>query len=118
MANGLQSVTNFLVPATGSTNAFVIHQAFSATPLLQNFNNVELDGIPFRPSGVIIDNTAGTSALTVLINEIGYNIVCAAGKTLQMPYPAPVNHSANITGDPANVATVVFVDYPVIPFSN
>lgn len=118
MSKGLQSVTNFLVPATGSTNAYVLNQAFAAAPFLQNFNNVALDGIPFRPSGVIIDNTAGTTPLTVLINEIGYNIVCPAGKTLQMPYPAPVGHSANITGDPAHVCTVVFVDYPVIPFAN
>jgi len=114
MAEGIQSVTNFLVPATGSTNAFMIEQTFSATPYFQNFNNVELNGIPFRPSGVIIDNTSGTGDLTVLINELSFAITCPAGLSIQMPYPAPVNHSVNITG--LGEATVVFVDYPVVPF--
>jgi len=114
MSNVLQSVTNFLVPATGSTNAYAVSQVFSATPTFVDFNNVALDGLPFRPSGVLIDNSQGTGPLTVLINEISYAMTCAAGELLNMPYPAPVNHTANITGN--GQATVIFVDYPVIPF--
>lgn len=115
MAQGMQSVTNFLVPATGSTNAYLVSEAFGATPYFQDFNNVALDGIPFRPSGVVIDNSQGTGDLVVLINEISYRIICPAGSTLQMPYPAPMNHTANITGS-GQPATVLFVDYPVIPY--
>lgn len=114
MTTGLQSVTNFLVPATGSTNAYQIRDTFSSTPKFINFNNVELDGQAFRPSGVIVDNTQGDDDLVILINEISYRIVVPAGQTLQMPYPAPLNHTANITGD--GDATVLFVDYPVIPY--
>jgi len=115
MTTGLQAVSNFLVPATGSTNAYVLKETFSSTPKFVNFDNVELDGIPFRPSGVLIDNSQGANTLTVLINEISFRISCPAGEMVQMPYPAPVNHTANITGN--GTATVVFVDYPVVPFT-
>ena len=114
---GTQPVSNFLVPATGSTNAYRLTQIFNATnPLFVDFTIISLDGIPFRPSGVIIDNKNGTTALNVLINEMGLNISCPAGKFMQMPYPAPLNHTANILGDGTNQATVVFVDYPLIPW--
>jgi len=116
MAQGLQSVSNFLVPATGSTNAYMIRQEFSATPFFQDFNNQGLDGIPFRPSGVIIDNSAGTGPLNVLINEMSFQISCPAGAFMTMPYPAPLNCTANITG--SGVGTVIFVDYPVIPWTS
>lgn len=112
----LQQISNFLVPAAGNISAVVYREVFGATPVLKQFNNFELDGIPFRPYGVLIDNTTGTVALNVLINEISFNISCAAGKSLQMPFPAPLNFTVNITGDPVNLETVVFVNYPLIPF--
>lgn len=112
----LTSVTNYLVPATGSTNAFSIRQNFSATPYYQEFSSQGLDGIPFRPSGVIIDNSQGTGPLTVLINENSYRMVVPAGAGVQLPYPAPLNHTVNITGQ--GDATVIFVDYPVLPYSS
>lgn len=109
-----QSVSNFLVPATGTTNAYQITQTFSSTPLYVEFSSVGLSGTPFRPSGVIIDNSQGTDSLTILINEMSFKMVCPKGGAMQMPFPAPLNCTANITG--AGTATVVFVDYPVIPF--
>lgn len=111
----LQSVSNFLVPATGSTNAYQLHQEFDTIPTFVDFSQVGLSGIPFRPSGVIIDNTKGTDILSVLINEMSFVISCPAGSALQMPFPAPVGCTANVTGS-GEVATVVFVDYPVIPY--
>lgn len=114
MTTGLQSVTNFLVPATGSTNAYQIRETFTGVPKFIEFNSIELDGQAFRPSGVIADNTQGDGDLVILINEISYRIIVPAGQTLQMPYPAPLNHTVNISGD--GDATVLFVDYPVIPY--
>lgn len=112
-----QSVSNFLVPASGSTNSVVFDQTFVAgTPVVVNFAGYQISGIPFRPSGVLIDNTASANPISVTIPEIGYTMQCAAGEMLHLPYPAPINHSASISGDGA--ATVIFVDYPVIPYSS
>jgi len=111
---GLQAVSNFLVPATGTTNSFAVHETFSSSPHFVDFRNVELDGNYFRPYGVLIDNQSGTGDLTVLVNENSFRITCAAGGFLQLPFPAPIDCTANITG--LGEATVIFVDFPVMPF--
>lgn len=111
-----ENVSNFLVPATGTTNVYPMRQSFTATPTVVDFNTVKLNGLAFRPSGVIMDNTAGDGPLTVLIREIGYSITAQVGQTIQLPYPAPLNHTAAITGD--GIGVVMFVDYPVMPFAS
>jgi hypothetical protein len=111
-----QGVSNYLVPATSSPNAYLIRGTFSAAPEIVNFSNISLNGLAFRPSGVIIDNTAGTGSLNILIPEMSFNISCPAGASLNMPYPAPMNHTASITG--LGDATVIFVDYPLQPYSS
>ena len=111
--NQFGPVSNFLVPATGSTNAYTLRENFTATPKFFDPRNVGLDGAPFRPYGVIIDNTAGNDTLTVLVNEMSFTVNAEAGASVQMPFPAPVNCTFNITGD--GDATVIFVDYPIIP---
>lgn len=113
-----QGVSNYLVPATGSPNAYVIKDTFTASPQSVNFQNIQLNGLAFRPSGVIIDNTKSASVLNVLIPEMSFNISCPAGASLNMPYPAPMNHSASITGAGDAEATVIFVDYPLQPYSS
>lgn len=115
MLNAVQSVSNFLVPATGTTNLYNVSEIFSSTPKFIDFRDQSLDGLPFRPSGVIIDNSQGTGNLVVLINETGFQIICGAGMGMSMPYPAPINHTVNITGQ--GQAVVQFVDYPVIPWA-
>lgn len=112
----IQSVTNYLVPGTGSPNAYLINQAFSATPYGVDFSQIGLNGLPFRPSGVFIDNSQGAGDLIVLIPEMSFAITCKAGQALMMPYPAPQNHTASITGNGS--ATVIFVDFPLIPYSS
>ena len=112
-----QSVSNFLVPATGSTNSVVLDQILTAgVPVRFDFANYSISGIPFRPSGVLIDNSAATAPTSVQIPEIGYTMICAVGEMLHLPYPAPLNHSAIVSGE--GDVTVIFVDYPVIPFSS
>ena len=113
-ASGIANVVNYLVPATGSTKAYVISQVLSATPVAIDFRQTDIDQEQFRPSGVFIDNTAGTGPVTVLINEMNFNIVCATGKRMQTQYPAPMAQSAQITG--LGQASVIFVDFPVIPY--
>lgn len=110
----LGKMVNYLVPASGTTRGYTISRVFDATPYQVNFTTIELDGTPFRPSGVFIDNSQGTEALVIVINEIAYRITCPAGEALQMQFPAPMSMTLSIIG--GGQATAIFVDFPVIPF--
>ncbi len=114
MSDTLMKMVNYLIPATGSTRGYMISRIFDATPYPTNFATIELDGVPFRPSGVFIDNSQGASPLIIVINELAYRITCPAGASLQTQFPAPMSMSVSIIG--GGQATVNFVDFPVIPF--
>ncbi|HKY45375.1 MAG TPA: hypothetical protein VJM50_19945 [Pyrinomonadaceae bacterium] len=117
MANGLQEVVNYLIPQVGSPRCFVVSQVLGPTPYRLDFRSVPggmIDGQPFRPSGVFIDNTAGAGDLEILVNEINYNMLCPAGDSLNAQFPAVMDSTFNITGD--GQATIVFVDFPVMPY--
>jgi hypothetical protein len=107
-------LVNYLIPATGSTRGYAISRVFDATPVNVNFSAMQLDGIPFRPSGVFIDNSQGASALIIVINELAMRITCPAGASLQTQFPAPMSMTVTLVGD--GQASVNFVDFPVIPF--
>lgn len=116
MTSVIQSVSNYLVPAMGSPSAYVVSETFTSTPFQINFSNISLNGLEFLPSGVIVDNSQSANPVSILIPEFSYNIVCPAGASVMMPYPAPRNHTASITGN--GKTTVIFVDYPIIPYSS
>lgn len=120
MSTGLNNVVNFMIPAVGTPRGYVVSQVFVAgTPVDIDFRNVSggwIDAQPFRPSGVLVDNSLGTAAVVVVINQMAYRITVPAGTSLQMPYPAPSELTVTITGE--GQATLVFVDYPVIPFAS
>lgn len=105
---------NYIVPAAGTTHGHLVSREFDATPHTVDFRNIQLDGLPFIPSGFFADNTRGTGDLVIVINEIAFQIVIPAGEFAMMQYPAPTNQSVSIVGE--GKATVVFVDFPVIPF--
>lgn len=116
-AYGTQPVQNYLVPATGTTHAWRFAKNFLAGEFeVIEFRNIALNGRPFAPSGVLIDNTNGTADCVVTILEYTYNIVCKKGQTLNLPYPAPLEQSVSVTGE--GPVTVIFVDYPVLPYSS
>lgn len=117
MSEGLQAVTNYLIPPVGIPRCFVHTRTFSAVPDIVDFRTIAggmIDAQPFRPCGLFIDNHLGVGALNVLIVEINYNVHVPAGETLNAQFPAVHNATYSITGDGA--ATVVFADFPVIPF--
>lgn len=107
-------MVNYMVPVVGSTRAVVVNPNLNSGPASISFKDYSLDGVPFRPYGVYIDNTGGTVALNVKINETGMNLRCNAGGILHIPYPAPSEQSAVITGD--GNPTLIFVDFPVMPY--
>lgn len=112
----LQNTYNYLVPAAGTTRGYRVTKEFVPGQIeVCDFRNMALDGVSFVPSGVLIDNTRGVDNCVVTILEYSWRIVIPAGQFAHMPYPAPYNQTATIEGN-APELTVVFVDYPVIPF--
>jgi hypothetical protein len=110
-------VNNYLVPASGTTNAYSVTRNFNANAFTIDFREYELDGVPFVPSGVFINNTSGSSPLRITIGAMdGYAVECPAGAILQTQYPAPFDQIVTVTGN--GVASLIFVDFPVLPFLN
>jgi hypothetical protein len=109
----LISTYNYLVPAAGTTSAFVVDPgAYNANPF--NFSQVSSNtGEQFNPSGVVIDNINGTVDVLIVIQQTGFQIKCPMGKQMGIQFPAPAGLTALITANGANIA---FVDYPVIPY--
>lgn len=118
MANGeLKAVVNYTAPDVGSMRACPFSLVLSAIPFNVDFRALQgsdLDGTPFRPSGVYVDNSAGTGDLVITIGELNYRIICPAGGVLNIPYPAPTYATLQIVG--LGQASIIFVDYPVQPF--
>ena len=117
-AQSQYKTTNYMVPSNGQTHAVGYQGTLSATPLLVDWRQFAIDNELFQPQGVYIDNTAGTVPLVVTILPINFKVTCPAGLTLEASFPAPNGQTATITGDPNNSATVIFVDYPVLPSGN
>lgn len=110
-----QPVYNYMVPAAGTPRMEAKNlQLVTGQPVVLDFREFQLDGRPFVPYGVYIDNSRSTTDTLITINEIGYQFTAPAGKTLHAPYPAPRDQTVTVSGDGNTV--VCFVDFPVIPF--
>lgn len=114
---------NYLVPATGTVSGFNVQNVFTAAlNYSKNFEQLAVDAAEFHPSGVFVDNTNGIGALVVTIRETGQQIVTPAGAVKQVQYPAPMNHTAFIASQAGaletGLASVTFVDFPVMPFES
>lgn len=121
-----QKTSNYLIPSSGGTQAVPVIGVFSAQAEIIDWRQYanDVDG-PFSPQGVYIDNTQGTGTLTVEIfaggsaSSLGvpfWTIECAAGTRVTENFPAPTGQLVSITGD--GEATVIFVNYPVLPEAN
>lgn len=108
-------VTNYLVPAGGTTHSVTIAGVFTNAPFLQDWRQFKIDNFPFQPQGVFIDNLAGTDDLVITILPLGWKVTCPAGVQKQAQFPAPNNQTCSIIGQ--GQATVIFVDFPVLPDS-
>ncbi len=119
MSDGLQQVINYMIPAVGTPRGYFWSGVLTAAPVNIDFRNVSgggIDGQVFRPSGVFIDNTQGTGPLTIVVNEIGYQMICLEGELLNLQFPAPIDCTVSFVGD--GQATIAFVDFPVLPYRN
>lgn len=111
----LFSTYNYIVPASGTTSAYLVQfKGVAGDPTSIDFSQISQNGQPFLPSGVVIDNTNGAIAV-LQIMPLGFNIIIPAGKQMGLTYPAPQGHTVNFINITAPM-TVLFVDYPVIPY--
>ncbi len=110
------SVNNYLAPAGGTMHAVTFEGIFDATGQTVDWRQFKIDNFPFQPQGVFIDNSAGTAPLVIVIGPLNWTVSCPAGATTQAQFPAPNGQTATMTG--AGQATVVFVDFPVLPAQN
>lgn len=117
--NGLQQVINYMIPAVGTPRGYFWTGLLTGAPVTIDFRNVSgggIDGQVFRPSGVFIDNTQGTGPVTIVVNEIGYQMICLEGELLNLQFPAPVDCTVSFVG--SGQTTIAFVDFPVLPYRN
>lgn len=118
-STGLQQVINYMIPAVGTPRGYFWSGILDASPVTIDFRNVSgggIDGQVFRPSGVFIDNTQGTGPVTIVVNEIAYQMICLTGELLNLQFPAPVDCTVSFVGN--GQATIAFVDFPVLPYRN
>lgn len=115
MNTGTYNVTNYLVPSAGQTHAVPFSGVFSATPYTIDWRNFQIDNFPFQPQGAFVDNSQGTGALIINIQPLNYNVEVPAGIVAQVQFPAPKGQVMTVTGN--GQASVVFVDFPVLPSS-
>lgn len=120
MANGeLQSLVNFRQPNNSTLRAAPYKLVLSDSPFYVDFRTLtgsDLDGTPFKPYGMYIDNTQGNANLIILFQETQFRVVCKKGEVLHTSYPAADYAIAAITGD--GPASIIFVDYSVEPYSS
>jgi hypothetical protein len=111
----IQSTTNYMVPSSGATHVIPVVGQFSGTPFVVDWRQFAVDEFPFQPQGVFVDNTQGAGALTITILPINWSVICQAGEQLAVPFPAPNGQSASIVGN--GQASVMFADFPVLPYT-
>lgn len=113
---GVQSsLQNLLVPAGGTVHAVNFSGTFSASPQLIDWQQFKIDNFPFNPYGAFINNTLGTVNLVVTILPFNWVITVPPGQQRAVNFPAPQSSTATIVGDPVNMSSVIFVDFPVFP---
>lgn len=113
----VQDTTNYLVPSSGGTHCVPVTQAWNAQPAVLDWRQFSESSFPFQPQGVFVDNTPNANPLTISILPLGWNIVVPAGAQLMTPFPAPAAQTAQVTSSGGGgIATLMFVDFPVLPF--
>ncbi len=117
MTTTVTPTKNYLVPSSGKTHAYTVSQNFSTTPLIINFSIISKDYLAeFEPQGAFIDNSQGLSPLIITVQNNQYSFSVPAGATQSLQFPAPENQIHSITGN--GQATIVYVDFPVLPYSS
>ena len=108
-----QSLTNFLVPATGNIAGVPQQLTLNANPFEVDFSNIGLNGVPFVPQSVYIDNSKGLE--NVVIKSQRLSFVCAsvpAGVVQTVNFPSVAGDIYDVTG--LGSVTIVWTNAPAL----
>lgn len=118
MTGFIAEMTNYLIPASGAPRCFKFEQNMVAEQNYPvDFRQITSEqGKAFRPYGMFIDNTRGTGRLEFLIQGLNFAGYVEPGQFFMTPYPAPMQQEVTLRGN--GPAVVLFVDFPVMPYSS
>lgn len=118
MTGFIAEMVNYLIPASGAPRCFKFEADMEAGKNYSvDFRQLSSEqGKAFRPYGLYVDNTRGTARLEFLIKGLNFAGFVEAGEFFCTPYPAPMDQEVIIRG--AGPAVVLFVDFPVMPYSS
>lgn len=118
MTGFIAEMTNYLIPASGAPRCFKFEQNMVAEQNYQvDFRQITSEqGKAFRPYGMFIDNTRGAGRLEFLIQGLNFAGYVEPGQFFMTPYPAPMQQEVTLRGN--GPAVVLFVDFPVMPYSS
>jgi hypothetical protein len=115
----VQGTTNYLVPSSGGTHCVPVAGAWTAQPAVLDWRQFSESSFDFNPQGVFIDNSQNANPLLLTILPIAWNINVPAGAQLMTPFPAPLQQTAQVSSSGGGgLATLFFVDFPVLPFQS
>lgn len=115
----VQDTTNYLVPSSGGTHCVPVTAAWTVNPAILDWRQFSESSFPFMPQGVFVDNSQNANPLLIQILPLGWNINVAAGVQLMTPFPAPLAQTAQVSSSGGGgIATLMFVDFPVLPFQS
>jgi hypothetical protein len=113
----VQETLNYLVPSSGGTHCVPVAGNFTNVPAILDWRQFSESAFPFIPQGVFVDNTQNANPLTITILPLNWNIYVPANAQLMTPFPAPTAQTAQVTSSGGGgPATIMFVDFPVLPF--
>lgn len=115
----VQETTNYLVPSSGGTHCVPVSGNWTATPQVLDWRQFSESSFAFQPQGVFVDNTQNPNPLLITILPLGWNITVPALSQLMTPFPAPAAQTAQVSSSGGGgFATLMFVDFPVLPFAS
>jgi hypothetical protein len=115
----VQDTTNYLVPSSGGTHCVPVTALWTSNPAILDWRQFSESSFPFMPQGVFVDNSQNANPLLIQILPLGWNINVAAGVQLMTPFPAPLAQTAQVSSSGGGgTATLMFVDFPVLPFQS
>jgi hypothetical protein len=108
-------LSNFLIPASGMIAGIQQSTTLSATPTDVDFSSQLLNGIPFVPQAMWIDNTEGSAPFEVTSQQLGNMIIASVpiGQTASVNFPSVSDDVYGLTG--LGNVNITWSNAPLIP---
>ncbi len=112
--DSFETVKNLLVPAFGACYCLPVSYP-GANGYETNFNQVNIDSIPFLPQSVTVDcsDVPATETVTFLVKRINFKRIIRGGNTVTFNFPAVTNLDISIT--PSDLVSTVRAFYYNFP---